>query len=88
MVALLPPSLRHLFLCELAEWDFALVAVLLARLPRLVYLNMYRSGRPDSVACLISGGPALVDVSLESCPHVQTVTVEACPLLDVKNPFC
>jgi len=64
IVALLPISLKHLFLCELAEWDFAQVPLLLARLPRLVYLNMYRSGRPDSTSCVLGESNTLFYSSL------------------------
>ncbi len=46
VVCLLPRTLAHLFLCELAQFDFALLPKLLDSLSGLRYLNLYRSGRP------------------------------------------
>ena len=80
-IRLFPPSLRHVWLCELPKLNQSHVTQLLAQCPQLVYLNLYRSFS-DMLEITVGPHAALKDISLESCHSLQRVTLTDCPLLE------
>jgi hypothetical protein len=81
-IALLPPTMRNVFFCEVAAFDNGHLDAMLAGLPQLLYLNLYKSGSAAVSELTVRGSASLTELSVEQCAHLKSLRLEAsCPAL-------
>ena len=76
-VALLPPSMLNVFFCEVAAFENAHLDAMLARLPQLRYLNLFKSGSGGGPELAVRSSASLSELSVEQCAHLRSLRVEA-----------